>query len=375
MTINNNYKLENKNWRHNMTKRFNLKSLFLFLTIGIMAIGLSACMNKGMTFSSNELEVNASETGALDPSGNFITNTVYVTNVMQVTNERVDYITNRVIIPGKEIEQIIYVTNKVNGKDVIYTNYVYIENISYVTEYVTNVVTDMDGYVSKYHKSFMYRVYAPFSGIGAEGEWKYTNVSYLDTDTLSALWKKMMKMESHSGKEFIIRNRQRKDNGWFFFFDKNANLYWNKYPNKVLKEFVQGVIIQHRCGNDTKGAYAIAGLYKLTTHSLELSKWGDDGVNLFQGYNFVRTRMPGEYDIVVLNPGHVVNGSEYGFEIYNSTINGFRYIGQGNGYYEQRPETIMSKITHVSELWKNWRPWELWDLAFQINSSSIIPKK
>ena len=375
MTINNNYKLENKNWRHNMTKRFNLKSLFLFLTIGIMAIGLSACMNKGMTFSSNELEVNASETGALDPSGNFITNTVYVTNVMQVTNERVDYITNRVIIPGKEIEQIIYVTNKVNGKDVIYTNYVYIENISYVTEYVTNVVTDMDGYVSKYHKSFMYRVYAPFSGIGAEGEWKYTNVSYLDTDTLSALWKKMMKMESHSGKEFIIRNRQRKDNGWFFFFDKNANLYWNKYPNKVLKEFVQGVIIQHRCGNDTKGAYAIAGLYKLTTHSLELSKWGDDGVNLFQGYNFVRTRMPGEYDIVVLNPGHVVNGSEYGFEIYNSTINGFRYIGQGNGYYEQRPETIMSKITHVSELWKNWRPWELWDLAFQINSSSIVPKK
>ena len=221
----------------------------------------------------------------------------------------------------------------------------------------------------------MYRVYAPFSGIGAEGEWKYTNVSYLDTDTLSALWKKMMKMESHSGKEFIIRNRQRKDNGWFFFFDKNANLYWNKYPNKVLKEFVQGVIIQHRCGNDTKGAYAIAGLYKLTTHSLELSKWGDDGVNLFQGYNFVRTRMPGEYDIVVLNPGHVVNGSEYGFEIYNSTINGFRYIGQGNGYYEQRPETIMSKITHVSELWKNWRPWELWDLAFQINSSSIVPKK
>ena len=111
MTINNNYKLENKNWRHNMTKRFNLKSLFLFLTIGIMAIGLSACMNKGMTFSSNELEVNASETGAVDTSGNFITNTVYVTNVIQVTNERVDYITNRVIIPGKEIEQIIYVTN------------------------------------------------------------------------------------------------------------------------------------------------------------------------------------------------------------------------------------------------------------------------
>ena len=371
MTINNNYKLENKNWRHNMTKRFNLKSLFLFLTIGIMAIGLSACMNKGMTFSSNELEVNASETGAVDTSGNLITNTVYVTNVIQVTNERVDYITNRVIIPGKEIEQIIYVTNA--GK--VTTNYVYVDKISYVTEYVTNVVTDMDGYVSKYHKSFMYRVYAPFSGIGAEGEWKYTNVSYLDTDTLSALWKKMMKMESHSGKEFIIRNRQRKDNGWFFFFDKNANLYWNKYPNKVLKEFVQGVIIQHRCGNDTKGAYAIAGLYKLTTHSLELSKWGDDGVNLFQGYNFVRTRMPGEYDIVVLNPGHVVNGSEYGFEIYNSTINGFRYIGQGNGYYEQRPETIMSKITHVSELWKNWRPWELWDLAFQINSSSIVPKK
>ena len=377
MTINNNYKLENKDWRHNMTKKyriFNWKTLFLFLMIGIITVGFTACMKQQKsTFpmdEENEFNVRASQTGPLDPSGSLLTNIVWVTNVIQVTNERVDYITNRVIIPGKLIEETIYITNK--GK--VTTNYVYVDKISYVTEYVTNVVPD-DTYVSRWHKSFMYRVYAPFAGIGAEGEWKYTNVSYLDTPTLSALWKKIVKMESHSGKEFIIRNRQRKDNGWFFFFDKNANLYWNKYPNKVLKEFVQGVIIQHRCGNDTKGAYAIAGLYKLTTHSLELSKWGDDGVNLFQGYNFVRTRMPGEYDIVVLNPGHVVNGSEYGFEIYNSTINGFRYIGQGNGYYEQRPETIMSKITHVSELWKNWRPWELWDLAFQINSSSIVPKK
>ena len=365
MTINNNYKLENKNWRHNMTKRFNLKSLFLFLTIGIMAIGLSACMNKGMTFSSNELEVNASETGAVDTSGNLITNTVYVTNVIQVTNERVDYITNRVIIPGKEIEQIIYVTNKVNGKDVIYTNYVYIENISYVTEYVTNVVTDMDGYVSKYHKSFMYRVYAPFSGIGAEGEWKYTNVSYLDTDTLSALWKKMMNMESHSGRQFTLRNRT---TGTYFFFDSNGDLKWSRKPTTVIKQFVQGVIIQHRCGNDTKGAYAIAGLYKLNRPSDELRTWNDTGVNIVQGELFRRSRPAGEYDIIVMNPGHVINGSEYGFEVYHTTYN---FPAGTNPFFEQRPEYIMSKITHVVEAWKNYRPWELHDVTFQQTSTPL----
>ena len=238
------------------------------------------------------------------------------------------------------------------------------DKISYVTEYVTNVVPD-DTYVSRWHKSFMYRVYAPFAGIGAEGEWKYTNVSYLDTPTLSALWKKIMKMESHSGRQFTLRNRT---TGTYFFFDSNGDLKWSRKPNTVIKQFVQGVIIQHKCGNDTKGAYAIAGLYKLNKPSDELRTWNDTGVNIVQGELFRRSRPAGEYDIIVMNPGHVINGSEYGFEVYHTTYN---FPAGTNPFFEQRPEYIMSKITHVVEAWKNYRPWELHDVTFQQTSTPL----
>ena len=368
MTINNNYKLENKDWRHNMTKKyriFNWKTLFLFLMIGIITVGFTACMKQQKsTFpmdEENEFNVRASQTGPLDPSGSLLTNIVWVTNVIHVTNERVDYITNRVIIPGKEVYITNYVTN--NGK--VTTNYVYVDKISYVTEYVTNVVADTNSYVSRWHKSFMYRVYAPFAGIGAEGEWKYTNVSYLDTPTLSALWKKIMKMESHSGRQFTLRNRT---TGTYFFFDSNGDLKWSRKPNTVIKQFVQGVIIQHKCGNDTKGAYAIAGLYKLNKPSDELRTWNDTGVNIVQGELFRRSRVPGEYDIIVMNPGHVINGSEYGFEVYHTTYN---FPAGTNPFFEQRPEYIMSKITHVVEAWKNYRPWELHDVTFQQTSTPL----
>ena len=368
MTINNNYKLENKDWRHNMTKKyriFNWKTLFLFLMIGIITVGFTACMKQQKsTFpmdEENEFNVRASQTGPLDPSGSLLTNIVWVTNVIHVTNERVDYITNRVIIPGKEVYITNYVTN--NGK--VTTNYVYVDKISYVTEYVTNVVADTNSYVSRWHKSFMYRVYAPFAGIGAEGEWKYTNVSYLDTPTLSALWKKIMKMESHSGRQFTLRNRT---TGTYFFFDSNGDLKWSRKPNTVIKQFVQGVIIQHKCGNDTKGAYAIAGLYKLNKPSDELRTWNDTGVNIVQGELFRRSRVPGEYDIIVMNPGHVINGSEYGFEVYHTTYN---FPAGTNPFFEERPEYIMSKITHVVEAWKNYRPWELHDVTFQQTSTPL----
>ena len=349
-----------------MTKRclkLNFKALLLILIAIAIVAGVVSCKKRSQ-LPVNDFSVEIDEdTGLIGDDGNVITTiTNYITNYITNTKFTTIFITNR----EYHTNWIIYKTNIIQEKDTVKTEYVYIDKvITNKIEVITNVTPDPKYYVSRFHNSMMYKVYAPFSGIGAEGEWKYTNVSYLDTDTLSALWKNMMKMKSYSGsrQELVIRNR---GTGTYFYFDDNVNIRWSKRPDVVLKEFVQGIIIRHICGNDTKGHYAIAGLYKLTIHSLELRKWNDTGVNILQGELFVRTRMPGEYDVIVLNPGHVVNGSEYGFEIYNSTHNGFRYIGQGNGYYEERPEIIMSKINYVTEAWKNWRPWELHDMSFKI---------
>ena len=364
-------KLENKDWRHNMTNyRFNLKALFLSLMVGIIIAGLTAC-TKTATYpvyaEGNDMAVIASQTGPVDPNGDLITDVVYVTNVIQVTNEIKYYVTNEIYHPGKEIYKTNYVTNVVQGKDIIYTNYVYEDRTIYVTKHVTNVVPDTNSYVSRQHKSFLYRVYAPFAGIGPEGEYKYTTVSYVDIPALSELWKRMINRKSFSGERFIIRNRT---SGRYFYFDDNMDLRNSMNPNIILKRFVQGIIIQYKCGNDTKGAYAIAGLYKVEHDTKTISGLWDDGINIMQGYLFSQDRIPGEYDILVLNPGHVVNGSEYGFEMYNSVYN---YAYGTNPYYEQRPEYYMSKITHVTEAWKNYRPHELYDLAFKVLKGNSLP--
>ena len=365
MTNNINIKIENKDWRHNMIKkytRFNLKTLFLFLMIGIIA-GLTACQKVATAPSFRDnWGIIASQTGPLDPDGKTITNEVYVTNVIEVQEEKIYYVTNEIYHPGKEIYKTNYVTNMVNGgQDMVYTNYVYVDKVSYVTKYVTNVVPDTNNYVSRQHKSFLFRVYTPFSGNN------YTTVSYVDTPALSELWKRVIKRNAHSGEQFVIRNR---GTGTYFYFDDNMDIRWSRRPNEVIKYFVQGIIIQHKCGNDTKGAWAIAGLYKLNRDTDYLRKWNDTGVNIVQGELFRYDRNAGEYDIIVLNPGHVVNGSEYGFEIYNSAYN---FIYGTNPFFEQRPEYIMSKITHVTEAWKNWRPAELHDMTFKVLKGYSLP--
>ena len=356
-----------------MTKRclkLNFKALLLILIAIAIVAGVVSC-KKRTQLPVNDFSTEIDEdTGLIGDDGNVITTiTNYITNY--ITNKKFTtiFITNR----EYHTNWIIYKTNIINEKDITYTNYVYIEKvITNQIEIITNLTPDPKYYVSRWHNSFMYKVYAPFAGIGPEGEYKYTNVSYMDTDTLSALWKNMMKMKSYSGsrQELVIRNR---GTGTYFYFDENAdiiwskNIIWNNKSDVILKKFVQGVIIRHICGNDTKGHYAIAGLYRLTKDTPELRNWNDTGVNILQGELFRWTRYAGEYDIIVLNPGHVVNGSEYGFEIYNTSgYDEFRYSQGGNGYYEQRPEVYMPKITHVTEAWKNWRPWELHDMSFKI---------
>ena len=350
-------------------KKLNFKVLLLVLIAIVMVAGVVSCKKRNQIPMGDFTQLSEGDTGFVDEDGNTITVTNYITNYVTNTKYTTIFITNREYHPDK----IIYVTNTITvtnsnlGNIYITNEYVYIDKvITNKIEVITNVTPDPKYYVSRWHNSTMYRVYAPFAGIGAEGEWKYTNLSYLDTPTLSEMWKRVIKMKSHAGQEFVIRNR---GTGTYFYFDDNMDIRWNKRPDVILKKFVQGIIIRHICGNDTKGHYAIAGLYRLTKDTPELRTWNDTGVNILQGELFRWTRYGGvgEYDIIVLNPGHVVNGNEYGFEMYNTSgYDEFRYAARGNGYYEERPEVYMPKITHVTEAWKNYRPWELHDMSFKI---------
>lgn len=348
-----------------MEKRYsklNFRALLLVLIAIVTVAGFVSCKKRNQ-LPMGDFSVDA-PTGLIDDDGNVFVITNYVTNYVTNTTYKRVIITNRTYFPDK----IIYMTNTITvtndfGKIDVITEYVYVDKIITNTIVQTNAVPDLKNYISKWHNSFLYKVYAPWAGIGAEGDYKYTNLSYLDTKTLSEIWGRVVKMKSHAGKELTIRNR---GTGTYFYFDDNLNVRWSKRPNEILKEFVQGLIIQHRCGNDTKGAYAIAGLYRLTKNTSELRTWNDTGVNILQGELFRWTRYKGEVEILVVNPGHVIDGKEYGFEIYNY-YDPYHGMNSGNTrmYFEERPESYMGKLT-VIEAWKNWRPYELHDLTFQI---------
>ena len=351
-----------------MIKRYsklNFRALLLVLIAIVMVAGFVSCKKRNqLPVSDFNIEVDA-PTGPIDDDGNVFVVTNYITNYVTNTTYKRIIITNRTDFPDKIIymTNTIYETNSNLGKIDVITEFLYVDKIITNTIVETVLVADTNNYISRWHNSFMYKVYAPWAGIGAEGDYKYTNLSYLDIKTLSEIWGRVVKMKSHAGQELTIRNRT---TGTYFYFDDNLNVRWSKRPNEILKEFVQGLIIQHRCGNDTKGAYAIAGLYRLTKDTSELRTWNDTGINILQGELFRWTRYKGEVEILVVNPGHVIDGKEYGFEIYNY-YDPYHGMNSGNTrmYFEERPESYMGKLT-VIEAWKNWRPYELHDLTFQI---------
>ena len=350
--------------RYPMSKRYsklNFKALLLVLIAIVMVAGFVSCKKRNQ-LPMGDFSVIDSPTGLIDDDGNVFVITNYVTNYVTNTTYKRVIITNRTYFPDKVIymTNTITVTNSNLGKIDVITEFLYVDKIITNEVVHTNVVADTKNYISKWHNSLLYKVYAPWAGIGAEGDYKYTNLSYLDTKTLTEMWGRVVKMKSHAGQELTIRNRK---TGTYFYFDDNLNIRWTKRPNEILKKFVQGLIIQYKCGSGTKGHWAIAGLYQLTKGTAELRKWNDTGVNILQGELFRWTRSAGEYDIIVLNPGHVIDGKEYGFEIYNTTYN---YAYGSNPYFEERPENYMSKINNVTEAWKNWKPAELHDLTFQI---------
>ncbi len=341
-----------------MQKRYSKLSLrtLLFLLIAIvLVVSFTACKKRSqMPMASYEVDA---PTGPVDENGNIIIITNYVTNELTVTNKIPTYITNEIVLPDKEIYITNYHTNTIKGETIIKTNYVYIDKEEIVTNYVTNVVPDLDNTVSKWHSSFMYKVYAPFAGVGAEGDYKYTNLSYLDTKSLSEWWGRVVhRAGMRDGTEFYINNPDDFGGTSYFYFDDNLNIRWSKRPFDIAKKFVQGLIVQYR-GGSVNGTYAIAGLYQLVRSTREMNGWANNGVNKLQGYFIRTTRVASEYDIIVMNTGHVIDGKHYGFQIYDTSIS--TAYGWKNPFKEQRPEYYMSKVTLVLDLWKNYRPYAI----------------
>ena len=79
-----------------MTKRYsklNFKKLLLALIATVMVAGFISCADSNQ-LPMGDFSVVDAPTGPLDESGNVITNTQYVTNVITVTNEVIRTNTN-----------------------------------------------------------------------------------------------------------------------------------------------------------------------------------------------------------------------------------------------------------------------------------------
>lgn len=329
--------------KQNKTKQ---SALLYLLLIAIIGIGVfTACKSRSQLPMANYSTEIDEITGIVDENGNtttFLIYTNWVTNKEYVTNYQDRFFTNYIEKEGEKVFITNIITQTLPGKTV------YITNVE--VKYYTNTVVDTskaDYY--KYHKSTMYKVYAPFTGIGAAGEYKYTNVSYFDTETLNALWKKMMRRAAFGsvGQGYYIK-RSQEAHRWYF--DENMDLRWT-HNNELIRKFVQGVIVQLKDYN--AGHYMIAGLYELADSKVNLAKLNSDGINMLAGsVAFNHDRPKGTLDILVMNTGkYQDNQYEYAVQLYSSSYN---YTAGSNPYNEQRPDYYMQYIDKVQNLWENY---------------------
>ena len=165
-----------------MIKRYsklNFKALLLVLIAITMVAGFVSCKKRNqLPVSDFNIEVDA-PTGPIDADGNVFVVTNYITNYVTNTTYKRIIITNRTYFPDKIIymTNTIYETNSNLGKIDVITEFLYVDKIITNTIVETVLVADTNNYISRWHNSFMYKVYAPWAGIGAEGDYKYTNLS------------------------------------------------------------------------------------------------------------------------------------------------------------------------------------------------------
>lgn len=203
------------------------------------------------------------------------------------------------------------------------------------------------------------QIYVPFAGVyykNAKGEnvWNYATVSYMDSNTLTQLWKDQMDAKGRGkDKDFFLRNANTAGNlkagNDYYFFDSDFNIRHKKYPNVVIKEFVGGVMTAYYHddpGSESKGTIVVGGLYKTMLNDTR-SVGNDKGI----GY-FLNGRTAGELEVLIFNVGATQGGFTYfGLDITYYKGNSGTYTAlkrDAKSWYtvDRKPETLVQVLQY-----------------------------
>ena len=203
-------------------------------------------------------------------------------------------------------------------------------------------------------------VYVPFAGVAskkANGQmnWNYATVSYMDSNTLTQLWKDQMDAKGRGeNRDFFIRNPNNAGGNFkaskdYYFFDADFNIRHKKYPNVVIKEFVGGVMTMYYHddpGSTSRGTIVVGGLYR--TAIANASVVGNDkGISYF-----LNGRNVGDLEVLIFNVGATTgNFTYFGLDItyYNGTAPSYSGLKRNaSEWYKvnRKPETLVQSLTY-----------------------------
>ena len=204
-------------------------------------------------------------------------------------------------------------------------------------------------------------VYVPFAGVSskkANGQmnWNYCTVSYMDSNTLTQLWKDLMDAKGRGNgknRDFFLRNLNNngnlKSNNDYYFFDADYNIRHKKYPNVVIKEFVGGVMTMYYHddpGSTSRGTIVVGGLYRTAIANASIVG-NDKGISYF-----LNGRNVGDLEVLILNVGATTgNFTFFGLDItyYKGTAAAYSGLKRNaSEWYKvnRKPETLVQVLTY-----------------------------
>ena len=194
-----------------------------------------------------------------------------------------------------------------------------------------------------------YSVYAPWvEGLSAENGW-VTNVSWQDTNTLTALWKKQIEGgQNNDGKRWFIRDAANKhddplEGQWahYYYFDKDFNIVYYRQGKGSLtvRKLRSGTIVKFNKGKYA-GTWAIGGIYETVLDKSEITDNGWGSLNIFMGAEHMGERGKGCLAVLTMNTSYDYSGSEFGLDHYYATAGGQEAWYNIEQYTSKTPEEL-----------------------------------
>lgn len=162
-------------------------------------------------------------------------------------------------------------------------------------------------------------LYAPFSGNN------YPSISYMDEETLSNTWRKMISREGvKDGKRWFIRDGDNRHSdhryGNYYYFDKDFDIVYVKQGKGTIKvrKFITGVITKYNRGKHL-GTWTIGGLYQTLLTKDEITRENSDHFNFFMRAEHLGDRQK-PFEVLVMNIGYSDQYfNEFGVDWYYTT--------------------------------------------------------